>query len=56
MRKKNRTRRREVALANLKAAKFFPKTMRNGKERSEETWEKNRQQQIEVLNERISLG
>jgi len=53
MRKKNLSARRAVALANLKAAKFFPKTMRDGKERSEEKWEEKRQQQIAILEKRL---
>ena len=55
MKKKNVKARRAVALANLKSAKFFPKTMRDGKERSQEKWEEKRQLQIEILEKRLSL-
>ena len=47
-RKKNARGRRMVALENLTSAKFFPKG-----DRTEEKWEENRQQQIEVLEKRI---
>jgi hypothetical protein len=47
-RKNNQRARRVVALENLKSAKFFPKG-----DRTEQKWEENRQQQIEVLEKRI---
>ena len=45
-----------VALKNLENAKFTPKQVRSGKkmvDRSEETWNKNREYQIEVLKKRV---
>tara|TARA_B100000925_G_scaffold279057_1_gene248448 strand:- start:727 stop:900 length:174 start_codon:yes stop_codon:yes gene_type:complete len=56
MRKKGVNDRRKVALANLEKAKFFPKKIKSGKkmvERSEETWNEKRLQQIETLEKRI---
>lgn len=51
-RKKNETSRREGALRRLKSAKFFPKTMKNGEERSKEDWEKNRLEIIANLDKK----
>ena len=51
--------RRQVALDNLLKSKFTPKEIKSGKkmvERSEETWNKNRDYQIEVLQKRIQNG
>ena len=54
--------RRQVALENLLKAKFTPKKVKSGKftksepimvDRSEETWNKNRDYQIEVLQKRV---
>ena len=54
--------RRQVALETLLKAKFTPKQVRSGKvakgkpvmvDRSEETWNKNRDYQIEVLEKRV---
>ena len=54
--------RRQVALETLLKAKFTPKQGRAGKfakgkpimvDRSEETWNKNRDYQIEVLEKRV---
>ena len=56
MRKKGIKARRIVALENLEKAKFTPKQVRSGKkmvDRSEETWNKNREYQIEVLKKRV---
>jgi len=56
MKQKGVNDRRKVALANLEKAKFFPKKIKSGNkmvERSEETWNENRQQQIETLGKRI---
>ena len=56
MRKKGIKARRMVALKNLEKAKFTPKQVRSGKkmvDRSEETWNKNREYQIEVLKKRV---
>ena len=49
--------RRKVALRNLENAKFFPKQIKSGKkmvDRSEETWNDNRDDMIETLNTRIT--
>ncbi len=57
MRKKNVNERRKVALRNLENAKFFPKQIKSGKkmvDRSEETWNDNRDDMIETLNKRIT--
>lgn len=51
-RNQNETRRREGALSRLKSAKFFPKTMKNGEERSKEDWEKNRLETIANLDKK----
>ena len=51
-RKQNETRRREGALERLKTAKFSPKTMKNGEERSKEQWEKNRLETIANLDKK----
>lgn len=48
-RKKNQKGRRQVALANLEKAKFFPKN-----DRKEEAWEEWRQAQIKILTKRIN--
>tara|TARA_B100000927_G_C16474202_1_gene472749 strand:- start:4968 stop:5162 length:195 start_codon:yes stop_codon:yes gene_type:complete len=62
LRKKNVKERRKVALGNLLKAKFTPKQVKSGKfvkgkpvmvDRSEETWNKNREYQIEVLEKRV---
>jgi hypothetical protein len=56
LRKKGIKARRIVALENLEKAKFTPKQVRSGKkmvDRSEETWNKNREYQIEVLKKRV---
>ena len=48
--------RRKVALQIWKRPKFFPKKIKSGKkmvERSEETWNEKRLQQIETLEKRI---
>lgn len=52
-RRKNEPRRREGALQRLKSAKFFPKTMKNGEERSKEDWEKNRLEIIATLEKKV---
>tara|TARA_Y100000389_G_scaffold198723_1_gene235747 strand:- start:263 stop:439 length:177 start_codon:yes stop_codon:yes gene_type:complete len=57
VRKKNVNERRRVALQNLKNAKFFPKQIKSGKkmvDRSEETWNDNRDAMIETLQKRIT--
>lgn len=56
MRKHNVNVRRRVALNNLENAKFFPKKMKDGKERSQEKWEEKRQEQIKILKGRIGLA
>ena len=48
-RKKNEKGRRQVALANLEKARFFPKN-----DRKEEDWEAKRQLNIEILTKRIN--
>jgi len=48
----NVNRRREGALSRLKSAKFFPKTMKNGEERSKKDWEKNRLETIANLDKK----
>ena len=56
MRKKGVKERRIVALENLEKSKFTPKQVRSGKnmvDRSEETWNKNKEYQIEVLKKRV---
>ena len=56
MRKKGIKERRIVALENLEKSKFTPKQVRSGKkmvDRSEETWNKNKEYQIEVLKKRV---
>ena len=53
MKSKGRTARREGALERLKASKFTPKKMKDGKERNEESWTKKKEEQIEVLETRI---
>ncbi|MEC7454040.1 MAG: hypothetical protein VX933_01580 [Bacteroidota bacterium] len=56
VKKKGVNERRKVALSNLKDAKFFPKKIKSGKklvDRSEETWNEKRSQQIEILEKRI---
>lgn len=56
MKQRNVKNRRMVALENLKKQKFFPKKMKDGKERSEQKWEERKQQMIEVLEKRIGHG
>lgn len=51
-RKNNQVSRREGALSRLKTAKFFPKTMKNGKERSVEQWEEKRLANIANLEKK----
>jgi len=56
LRKKGIKERRIVALENLEKSKFTPKQVRSGKkmvDRSEETWNKNKEYQIEVLKKRV---
>lgn len=56
MKQRNVKNRRMVALENLKKQKFFPKKMKDGKERSEEKWNERRTQMIETLEKRIGHG
>ena len=56
MKQYNVKNRRKVALENLKKSKFFPKKMKDGKERSEQKWEERKQQMIETLEKRIGSG
>lgn len=56
MKQYNVKNRRKVALENLKKSKFFPKKMKDGKERSEQKWEERKQQMIETLEKRIGNG
>jgi 2,3-bisphosphoglycerate-independent phosphoglycerate mutase len=56
MKKRNVTNRRKVALENLKKQEFFPKKMKDGKERSEEKWTERKTKMIEVLEKRIGSG
>lgn len=53
IRKKNVRNRRMVALENLKIAKFFPKTMRDGKQRNEERWNERVKTEIDILQKRV---
>jgi len=48
--------RRLGALERLESAKFFPKKNKKGQERSEKTWEENRQAQIETLKKRVNFA
>lgn len=50
MKKRNVSRRRQVALQSLENAKFFPKG-----DRTEEQWEQNRQSQIKILKKRLNV-
>lgn len=52
-RKYNENYRRKGALQRLEAAKFFPKKLKDGKERTEEKWEEKRQEQIKTLTARV---
>ena len=45
--------RREGALERLKASKFTAKKMKNGKDRNESSWQKKKDEQIEILEQRI---
>ena len=45
--------RREGALERLKASKFTAKKMKNGKDRNESNWQKKKDEQIEILEQRI---
>jgi len=45
--------RREGALERLKASKFTAKKMKNGKDRNEDNWQKKKDEQIEILEQRI---
>ena len=47
--------RREGALERLKASKFTPKKMKNGKERNEDNWTKKKEEQIEILEARVKF-
>lgn len=49
-RNNNQSSRRQGALMRLASYKFFPKTLKNGHERTQEEWEANRLQTIENLN------
>lgn len=56
MKQKGVNERRKVALRNLENAKFSPKQIKSGNkmvDRSEETWNEKRQQQISILEMRI---
>tara|TARA_B100000029_G_C17597126_1_gene964570 strand:- start:2427 stop:2657 length:231 start_codon:yes stop_codon:yes gene_type:complete len=48
--------RRERALERLKASKFTPKTMSNGKERNEKNWTEKKETQIATLETRIQTS
>ena len=53
MKSKGRTERRIVALGNLRTAKFFPKTLKNGTERTEDAWNKRVKQEIATLEKLV---
>ena len=52
---KNLQNRRKGALERLEASSFTPKKMRDGKDRSEETWTKKKEAIIETLKKRLKL-
>jgi len=54
-RNNNQKGRRLVALQNLKNAKFFEKTHKNGHERTVEEWQERVAHDIEVLERRTSI-
>ena len=56
MKQRNVKNRRMVALENLKKQKFFPKKMKDSKERSEEKQNERRTKMIETLENRIGHG
>ena len=53
--KKNRAVRQQGALERLKASKFYEKNYKNGQSRNEETWEKKRDRDIEILEKRLNV-
>ena len=53
--KKNKRIRQQGALERLKESKFYEKNYKNGQSRNEDTWEKKRQQDIEILEKRLNV-
>ena len=53
--KKNRRARQQGALERLKESKFFEKNYKSGQARNEDTWQKKRDRDIEILEKRLNV-